>query len=393
MQDIPASKILWLLQSNQVTQPIHNFFHLLRARMEKLVTLSFIIPDSSEDILTKLKDLSPSKVSIHGRSATNSHPGYLTKKNALGEAEFADGLSIADALLLDDLGGGGVVQTSLQFEPDPGTCCLFLQIPTPLGSSESEERIFHAAVLWARQHRIPSIGYELLPLDTRWTLSASLPDAVVTKTRESYDHLRAVFHDRNIWLLPSYEGAIFSTFSNEFTLNGIKAAYHFRSIHKIPERRTIVYIPHNVAMIYEYQDLLRIMAYRGNDLHLMFSYGKDQIRGAYSQQETIELVYAEELKSFASYSFHDMNAPWEMMMADSLVACSACYHTSMGHEKNIPILIYDPTLPPASNGLKQRVNKPAQVKRAIGNIMEEKKTRTELGTVFMQIARSMAEHD
>jgi len=385
-------QIYWLLQTNQVTEPMHQFFKVLQARMDQLLSISFIIPESSQDILARLEDLSPSVVRVHGRSAVTSYQGYLAKKQAIENTTFSEGLGLADALLLDDLGGGNVVQTSIDLKLPQGVCALVLQIPNALGSSESEERIFHAAILWARENRIPTIGYELLPLNMRWTLAASLPDAVVTKTKESFDHLKKIFGPNNLWQLPFYEAAIFSSLANTFTLNGIKSAYHHRSVHKIPEHRTIFYLPHNVAMIYEYQEVLRLLAPVGKELHLMFSYGKDQIRGAHTQQEMVEIIYSRELKQFASYSFHDMNAPWEMMLADSLISCSACYQTDIAEEKSIPSIIFDPMMPAGGNHLKQFVKTGTQLKQIVEGRIKDKKEKTELGTIFMQIARSMSHH-
>ena len=107
-------------------------------------------------------------------------------------------------------------------------------------------------------------------------------------------------------------------------------------------------------MVYEYQQLIKILQPLGKKLHLMFSIGKDQIRGAYTHKEIIEIVYQNELQQFASYSFHDMNYPWEMMLADCVVACAAGFNTQVA-EKEIPCIIYDPAMPDMTRGNKNRV--------------------------------------
>lgn len=386
-------KILWLIQSNQITPTIHEFLKLFQTRMEKQIDLSFLIPETSSDMLDRTRDLNPVCFKLSNRAASSIYKGYLAKKEILKDTEFTQGLSVSDVLLLDDLGGGNVIQTTLNIEKADKTCGLILQIPTPLGSSESEERVFQAAIIWARQNRVPIIGYELLPLDTRWTLATSLPDGVITRFWESQDHLTKCLNHKNIWQLPLYEAGIFSSISATFHLNGVKASYHHRSTHKIPETRTVLFLPHNVAMIHEYKEVLRIIAPMGKELHLMFNYGEDQVRGSHTQREMVEIIYKKELSQFASYSFHNMKSPWEMLMADSLVAASACFQTCIAQEQNIPAIIFDPMLPSMTHGFKQRVTSPGHLQRAVKEVIAMKAKKTELGTIFMQLAGSLPNND
>ena len=375
--------IIWLIQSNQITPTICEFLKTLQARMANHLNLKFMVPDSSFDILEKIKTLKPVSFKTSTRTATHSYQGYLAKRETLKDKKFAEGLSFSDVLLLDDLGGGNVIQTFIELAKPAGTCGLVLQIPSPLGSSETEERVFHAAILWANQNRVPVIGYELLPLDIRWTLAPSLLDGIITRYHESYDYLKTIINHKNIWLIPFYEASIFSSVSNEFNLNGAKAAYHYRNECSIPAHRTALYVPHNVAMIYEYQEMLTIIEPVGNKLHLMFGFGEDQVRGPYSQKEMIKTVYHNELQKFASYSFHNMNNPWEMMMAESLIACSACFQTNVAQEKNIPSLIFDPLLPALDKGYKKRVNQKNEFLNAVKQSIELKQKKTELGDIIM----------
>ena len=279
--------MLWLIQSNQITPTICDFLQLLQTRMGELLDLSFIVPETSSDLLDRIKDLSPTYFSLSSRSATKSYQGFQAKREILNKTEFTQGLTVNDVLLLDDLGGGSVMETTLNINVQDNICGLILQIPTPLGSSESEERIFQAAVVWAKQNQIPVIGYELLPLDTRWNLAASLPDGVVTRSWESYDLLKEILNHKNIWLLPLYEASIFSSVSTSFNLKGAKSSYHYKATHGIPENRTVLFLPHNVAMIYEYQEMLRMITPLGKKIHLMFNYGQDQVRGGHTQEEMI----------------------------------------------------------------------------------------------------------
>lgn len=383
----PAQTILWLIQSNQVTPTIVSFLKTLQTRMERYVDLVFMVPDSSADILSKISVLNPRSFPVTTRTAADSFQAYTAKREALEPACFADGLSIADTLLLDDLGGGNVRQALFALSPEKNTRGLILQIPTPLGSSDTEEKVYHAAILWAKEKKIPAIGYELLPLDTRWTLAPSLPDGVITRYPESCDHLKGQLAHNNVWLLPGYEASIFSSISDKFNLNGARASYHFRNKLAIPGNRTVLFIPHNVAMIHEYRDMIRVLTSLGPHLHLMFGIGTDQIRGAYSQEDSITLIYQKELACFASHSFHDLSHPWEMMMADALVACAACFNTQIA-ERELPCMIYDPRLPPMTRGNKKRISSEKQLTDEIRKIMDLQKSKAELADIFMFLTQT-----
>ncbi|MCA1795791.1 MAG: hypothetical protein LC660_18325 [Desulfobacteraceae bacterium] len=47
----------------------------------------------------------------------------------------------------------------------------------------------------------------------------------------------------------------------------------------------------NIWLIPPYEELIKTLQPLGKKLHLMFSIGKDQIRGAYTHKEIIEIVY------------------------------------------------------------------------------------------------------
>jgi len=376
-------KIIWLLQSNQTTPIIIDFLKALQIRLEKHIDLLFMVPETSSDIIKNLKKLDPIVFKTTSQTASWSYQAYLSKRNALDKNEFKEGLSFADTLLADDLGGGNALKTTLKIPISDDTCGIIFQVPTPLGSSEMEERIFQATILWARQNNIPAIGYELLPLDTKWTLAPSLPDGIITRHYESYIYLKSQLGHKNVWLLPSYEASIFSFFSTSFNLNGARACYHYRNEYAIPANRTILYLPHNVSMIYEYQEMIKILQPLGDKLHLMFGFGEDQIRGSYSQKEMIEIVYGKNLTSFASYSFHDTNSPWEMMMADTVVACGACFNAQIAEQALIPCIIFDPALSPMTRGNKNRVTTKATLLKRVNETIALHQHKIEFADILM----------
>lgn len=378
--------ILWLIQSNQITPVIADFLKTLQKRMEHYINLLFIVPETSSDLIENIKHLKPISFKISTRTATGSYQAYLSKRESLDQREFIEGLSFADTLLLDDLGGGNARQTTLEIPLPDNTCGLILQVPTPLGSSETEETIFHSAILWANQNNVNALGYELLPLDTRWILTPSLPDGIITRHHESYEHLKKRLHHNNIWLLPVYEASIFSSVSTSFHLNGVKSCYHYKNEYSIPASRTILYLPHNVAMIYEYREMIKSLQPLGDRLHLMFSIGEDQVRGIYSQREMIEIIYNNELKSFASHSFHSMNTPWEMMMADTVVACSTCFNTEIA-EKEIPCIIFDSKLPSMTRGNKKRVHTKEKFLDLIQETIEFHQYKIEFADILMLLTK------
>jgi len=376
--------ILWLIQTNQITPIIVEFLETLQKRVENYIDLRFIVPESSSNILEKLKNLNPILVKATTRIAKQPLKVYQSKKEALSKQAFSEGLLFADVLILDDLGGGRGQQTTLEIPLSKDTCGLIIQVPTPLGSSDTEEKIFHSAILWGTHNKIPVLGYELLPLDTKWTLAPSLPNGVITRRHDSYAHLKNQLPHDNTWLLPLYEAAIFSSMSTKFHLNGARSCYHHRNEHSIPASKTILYLPHNVAMVYEYHKIIKMLTPLGEHLHLMFGIGKDQVRGAYDQKQVIEKIYTKELKSYFSYSFHDINASWEMMLADVILAAASCFNTEIA-EKELPCLIFDPQLPPMVEGKKKRIATGTALLEAINQTIQHHECKTEFSDILMMM--------
>jgi hypothetical protein len=74
-----TKKIVWLIQSNQITPMINEFLKLLQTRMERLIDLSFIVPETSFDIMNKIKDLNPVCFKVSKRTANKSYRGYPLK--------------------------------------------------------------------------------------------------------------------------------------------------------------------------------------------------------------------------------------------------------------------------------------------------------------------------
>ncbi|MCK5541292.1 MAG: hypothetical protein KAI40_01265 [Desulfobacterales bacterium] len=378
--------IYWILQDNQVTPLIADFLELMKHRVNNFTTIKYLIPSHNSDTLKTAAKLNPDSFKMSSSIKPNSYEGFSIKKNLIGDHEFSEGLAFWRTLLLDDLGSGNLFRAQIHHEVEPNTRAIVLQIPTPLGSSASEERVFYAWVYLAKQANIPVFGYELLPLDTRWTLAPSLLDGVITTDYDSYRHLtqNKTNMKNNIWLVPRYEGRFFSPGCPPLWRNGLGVAYKYQKELKIDFEKTIIYIPHNVAMTYEYKNLVSHLKCFSDKIHLMFCIGKDQVRGTYKHNEIIEIISKQDLKKI-SHSFHDLNMPWEMTIADCVAACSSCYATSISINNNIPTIIYDPMISPSKRNAKQSFNSIADFQNCINEVILSHKKRTEFAKIFSQI--------
>ncbi|MFO7752582.1 MAG: hypothetical protein R6V41_05630 [Desulfobacteraceae bacterium] len=380
--------VLWILQPNQTTPTILEFLELLKNRVRSHAEIKFVIPEHSKEMMDAAKTLNPLPFTISSRAARQSYNAYLAKKDLLKEGSFSDGLAISDTLLLDDFAGGNARQTSVSFSGANHIRAIVLQIPTPLGSSATEEEVFHASIQWAAKHGIPALGYELLPLDTSWKLAASLPDGVITRNRSSLVRLKSQLNHRNIWQLPWYEASIFSPVSDGFNIKGAKASYHHINNLSIPFDRTILYIPHNVAMTHEYYTLLKMLQPFGEKLHLMFSTGTDQVRGGHSHKSIIETTCKTVLEKFASHSFHQANYTWELFMADCVVACSKCIYTLTASEKGIPWVVFDPGAETADEPENEIAADEGMLLSAIQKTINRHSDQRDLGNILLQMLNS-----
>lgn len=377
--------VYWVLQDNQVTANLIDLFELIQTRVKKVLNLKFLVPEKSTTTLKKVSKLNPVSFGVAYGQKQNSYEGYCRKKNQLGDHGFSEGLKFQQALLLDDLGGGNILQTRLKVPNEKNVAGIIAQIPTPLGSSTDEEIIFYAWVHLAKINHVPVVGYELLSLASRWTLAPSLMDGLITTQKASWDYLNSPEADLNtkIWRLPRFESRFFSPATHQLWKKSMGIVYQSDDI---PEGRTILYIPHNVAMTYEYMDLLRHLAPLGENLHLMFTFGKDQVRGTHTHQQTIEITCRNELPYF-TFSFHDMNQSAQITMADALVCCADCYSAEVSSAIGIPTIIFDPMVPENGQGYKVWIKNPQTLTRQIEQIIVRHNEETQLSQILIDITK------
>lgn len=385
-QQSQSPVVLWILQENQVTPSIIDFLTLLKSGLSK-VEVIIAVPEQDKTALAALNGLDPVYFKLsrldHGRTKEN----FLHKKEVIRGVKFSGGLEVWRALLIDDLGDGSIMETQIHMAPVRNLRGIILQIPTPLGSRAQEEHCFEAWAKWAHQNNVFIAGYELLPLYTRWQLLPSVLDGVITTNELSFSLLseKKKAGGAKIWKLPRYEGNVFSMGPGNIWRTGLKAPYHYRLKHRIPKDKSILYIPHNVAMTYEYKELLRSLQTFGPDIHLMFSIGEDQVRGTHSHRDIIEITCRGSLDRFHSFSFHDVSAPWEMVMADAVAACAHGYHTLIAQCCGIPSIVWDETVPEAESGTLKIVSKKSGLKAFLADTLADHQKITDMAAIIYEI--------
>ena len=141
-------------------------------------------------------------------------------------------------------------------------------------------------------------------------------------------------------------------------------------------------------MGYEYRRLLEEIAVFGEHIHLQFSVGKDQVRGTKSHEEIIQLTCGKVLGRFRSYSFHDLNLPWEMVGAAAVLACSACYSTTVAEANGIPCYIFDDYVKPAHYQNLHIVNTYEQIRNFVKAEIDNHEHITDIMHIIYDIANA-----
>lgn len=378
--------ILWVLQNNQISPVILDYLKLLKQGLGK-VNIQFLVPFDDDEALKMTKPLKPMTFNAIRNTSPRSAENFERKRSLIHDATFPEGLKVWQTLVLDDLGEGLLSETNLELPKLTNVKGIILQIPTPLGSATKEELIFNAWVRTAHENSVFIAGYEMLSLYTRWTMIPSMLDGIITTNELSFDYLCEEKQNINgkVWKLPQHEGKAFSPGTSVLWRNGLNAPYHYRQKYNIPPQTTILYIAHNVAMSYEFKRLLEEIKECASNIHLMFSIGKDQIRGTHTHEEIIKTISHNTLDKFCSYSFHDLNAPWEMVMADAVMACSSCYCTIVAEANTIPCIVMDDSVPQANHGYLKIVNSYSQVRHELCKIMETRRKTTDMTNIIYQI--------
>lgn len=334
--------ILWVVQENQVTNSMVAFFKLLKQGLPQ-INIIFMAPEKDKKDLKMMEDLNPVFFHATREISSRSLENFTKKRDLIYDAKFPDGLKVWKTLLADDLGEGLLANTDLHFKPLKNIKGIILQIPTPLGSSVSEEFIFYSWVKLARDNNTFIAGYELLPLNTRWTMLSTMVDGIIVNNELSYDLLSNPKNkiQGKIWLLPKNETKVFTPGYHTLWNNTLAFPYNFRFDNKIPRDKAIFFIPHNVAMNYEYRKLIEEIKIFEKKAHLMLCVGKDQVRGTHTHQEIVEVTNHKTLKHHFSYSFHYSENQWEIIAANAVLACSPCYSTQIAQSAGIPSYIID----------------------------------------------------
>lgn len=382
--------VYWILQKNHVTPLNLRFFKLLHTGIPS-IDIRFLIPEMWKETLEEARDINPVpfQAVIH---QLDDYKWFCRKRDAISDVKFKDGLPLWRTLVLDDLNAGCVTPVTPNLPENPKPRFIILQIPIPLGSFEHEERLFYAVVHWAHLKKIPVIGYELLPFDTKWTLVQSLLDGVITTDEKSYHHLTtpSTGIKSKVWLLPLYESNFFSVTPVPFWQNSLAVPYNFQNQYKIPDHVAVFHIPHNVALSHEYKRLVAALSRYGKKIHLMFSIGKDQSRGTHTHEQLVRLLSRDVLDRFFSFSFHDLNVPWDMSAADGIIACSSCHYTSISSKHLIPTLIVDPDVPRVSQGPLEIVHSLSEIDSFVSRAISSHQQRKKLADIFMEIISATA---
>ncbi len=376
--------IIWFIFPAKTSSSFAGYLAVLRAQLEPHLEIRFFAPQGVE-LSEEIKSLNPVVFPMFSQQIEQSEKSFLIKRSALATGFFEEGLSFADVLLVDDLAGGQLSKTLLKIQMPERLCGIVLPIPSPMGSSFLEEKLFNSVVLGAREVQVPCFGYELLPLDTRWTLAPSLVDGIIARSPMSCDFLRSRLGHNNIWRLPWYEGVLFSFAGNDFFLRGVTECPRLRGNAGVDPTCTVLYLPHNVAQFYDYKKLLEILQPFGEKLHLMFSVSEDQVRGGYTPREMIEEIYKEELCSFASRSYHSADSLWATFMADAVISCSANFKTEIA-QGHIPAIIFDPYVPPASWGYTHRVHSPQELVAWIKELIRSHQQVAGISEILLRLA-------
>ncbi len=381
--------IVWVLQDNQLSPIIIEYLKLLKKGVSK-IDIVFMIPFQDEKAFKMAKELNPIPFKVSQHTEPRSMENYFKKRDQIKEAEFDEGLKVWRVLLADDLGEGVISIIKLHFDPVPNVRGLILQIPTPLGSSTAEEFIFYAWVKLAREKNLFVAGYELLPLNTRWTLIPSMVDGVITTnefSKKTLEDPRTGIKGK-IWQLPRNEAKVFSPGTGPLWQNGLESPYLNRLQHNIAPETISLYIPHNVALGHEYRRLLEEIKDFGANIHLMFTVGKDQIRGTHSHEEIIKTASKNTLDHFRSCSFHDLNAVWEMVGANAVLACAHGFSTKIAEANSIPCCIIDEYVTPLKSGHIEIVNDYDSVRRFLKSTIEEQSRITDLTQILHEIVQN-----
>lgn len=182
---------------------------------------------------------------------------------------------------------------------------------------------YSMVLLEARKVQAPILGLEVSPFGNRQTLGASLADYYGVKSEFSRSFVLAqdLAHSEQTFVLPAEERYLLTCREDQYLNDFFAKEQSLRSQLGIPEDHVVIFIPHNVAFIFEIRRILANLRTVSFPCSVILCVDPKLARQGLKEKEIALKAYHDELMALPHVIIDDAGGwLWTILLADVVVA-------------------------------------------------------------------------
>ncbi|MBI4522635.1 MAG: hypothetical protein HY695_02350 [Deltaproteobacteria bacterium] len=239
-------------------------------------------------------------------------------------------LPLWKTLAMDDyLGSLDVVShPPLQGRPD----LLICPIMGVDNNTAATSHFYGTMILHAAKAAIPILGLEVSPLGNKQTLGASLADyyAVKGEFSHSFAVKEGLAPAANIFILPSQEVYLLTCREDTHWNDYMAQERLLRERLKLPPGRPVIFIPHNVAFIYEIRQILRTLKVLPGAFSVILRVDPNIARQGLKEREIAAKAYRDEIAALPDLVIEEEGGwLWSLLLSDVIIAPASSVFTEL----------------------------------------------------------------
>jgi hypothetical protein len=277
-------------------------------------------------------------------------------------------LPIWKIFALDDFAGSLLLSNTIPIE-FPVCDLMIMPIQGVDNNSQGGGGLYVWMASEARKRGIPIIGIEVSPLGTKQRMILLPMDHYCFKNPESRFLLcETGVPFQKTSMLPPVERYCLRMEKTECGEAYLSQETILDQALNIPRSRFVVFMPHHVAYIREFHNLLKALYWCGDALSVIVRVDPKLTRRQYNEVDMVMKLYPDEMNALPSVRIDgSIGTPLLMMRSHLVLSTTPSAHTEWANEQKIPILIHqvagyrgwtNPTMcwEPYPDQLKDRIN-------------------------------------
>ncbi|HTM10437.1 MAG TPA: hypothetical protein VL754_18775 [Verrucomicrobiae bacterium] len=217
---------------------------------------------------------------------------------------------------------------SLPFRPDIVVYPLMGIDNSTIGANH----FYTEVVRHAHSMNVPILGIEISPLGDRQCLGASLADYYAMKTEFSRSFIvrQELAPEERVFVMPPLESYLLTCRNDSLLEDFFPVETGARKSLGVPPGYVTVFVPHNVAFVYETRRILAALSALNHPAAVLLGVNPDVARHSRKEREIAEIVYRDEIAKLPCVLICEERGWRELLlMSDVVVGPNFSIHTEL----------------------------------------------------------------